>query len=151
MSIIKWSSTNTDQLTNIEVDNSIDFLRIEINGTSNSSGIHLRNPNGMNYIYTYTTNSLLNISSIVFSTKLYHACKLKTIFKICLHKRSSRHLTYKAFWYLKDIFWYYIPLFVNMIGSLVDLGSRDIIVQNADFLTIFSIKVCCWSSKTSFV
>lgn len=80
MSIIKWSSTITDQLTNIEVDNSIDFLRNEINGTSNSSGILLRHPNGMNYIYTYTTSSLLNISSIVFSTKLYHACKLKTIF-----------------------------------------------------------------------
>lgn len=50
MSIIKWSSTITDQLTNIEVDNSIDFLRIEINGTSNSSGILLRHPHGMNHI-----------------------------------------------------------------------------------------------------
>lgn len=80
MSIIKWSSTITDQLTNIEVDNSIDFLRIEINGTSNSSGTLLRHPNGMNHIHTYTTSSLLNISGIVFSTKLYHACKLKTIF-----------------------------------------------------------------------
>ncbi|XP_065943738.1 von Willebrand factor A domain-containing protein 7 [Magallana gigas] len=70
MSIIKWTSTITDQLTNIEVDNSIDFLRIEINGTSNSSGILLRHPN----------------------------------------------------------------------GSLVDLGSQDIIVQNSDFLTILSIK-----------
>uniref|UniRef100_A0A8W8HU46 VWFA domain-containing protein n=1 Tax=Magallana gigas TaxID=29159 RepID=A0A8W8HU46_MAGGI len=46
ISIIKWSSTNTNQLTNIEVDNSVDSLRIEINGTSNSSEIHLINPNG---------------------------------------------------------------------------------------------------------
>lgn len=46
ISIIKWRSTNTDQFTTIEVDNSVDSLRIEINGTSNSSEIHLRNPNG---------------------------------------------------------------------------------------------------------
>nr|XP_034325428.1 von Willebrand factor A domain-containing protein 7 isoform X2 [Crassostrea gigas] len=46
ISIIKWKSTHADQLTNIEVDNSVDSLRIEINGTSNSSEIHLRHPNG---------------------------------------------------------------------------------------------------------
>ncbi|XP_052698330.1 von Willebrand factor A domain-containing protein 7-like isoform X1 [Crassostrea angulata] len=47
ISIIKWRYTHTDQLTYIEVDNSVDSLRIEINGTSNSSEIHLRNPNGL--------------------------------------------------------------------------------------------------------
>lgn len=67
-----------------------------------------------------------------------------------MYKRSFRQWTYLAFWYLKEIFCYYILLFVNMTGSLVDLGSQDIIVQNSDFLTILSIKVCCWSSKMSF-
>ncbi|XP_061173534.1 uncharacterized protein LOC133182699 [Saccostrea echinata] len=47
-SVIKWGTIDQDDTNNltIEVDDSVDSLHIEINGTTNSSDIQLRNPNG---------------------------------------------------------------------------------------------------------
>lgn len=47
MAMIKWSivKPNTENVT-IEVDETVEALQLEINGTFSSSNILLRNPNG---------------------------------------------------------------------------------------------------------